>query len=168
MTSIVGIDPGQHGAIAILDRQLHILRAVWPVPMIKERIGRTMRPRPDFVGLSGLVNILRDVHDVELVVIEEVGGRPAQSASAAFVFGTGYGALVQAFLDKGVPVKFARPSIWKPDMKAPKKKVEALARADQLFPLQRMMFRNERGTDWPDAGEAAMLALWWVEKGYRK
>jgi hypothetical protein len=126
------------------------------MPTIKQRVGKTDRPRLDFEGLDRLIADMTG--DRPLVVVEDVGTRPRQSGTMAF--GRSVGALEHAFHAAKLRVEHIVPTKWKPALKAPKDKKESVARADQLFPLHRSLFRGPKGGTLDGRAEAAMLALY--------
>lgn len=156
---VLGIDPGATGALALVDER-GVIEDLWDMPVRKER----GRKRTDPVELRNLVYRIQALYDPEAWIIEAVGGRPAQSASAAFVFGVGYGMIVMLGIEHKVRLDFVEPGIWKRAMRAPADKQEAVNRADELFPAHRNLFRGRMGGLRPDRAEAAMLALYKLEK----
>lgn len=160
---IIGIDPGASGALALVEKPAHIV-GVWDMPIKKEKA----RKRVDAFELRSLFDYIVSLYEPKGCVIEKVGGRPAQSASASFVFGVGYGMLIMLCAEHELRLDYVEPGIWKRAMRCPADKAEAVGRADEIFPSYRELFRNgkHRGKDVlrPDRAEAAMLALWGLEK----
>jgi hypothetical protein len=153
---VVGIDPGATGALAIYDTSTG-LETIFDMPMWMQVIGKRTRPRVDTVQVADLFDTFAML-DVRLVVLEAVGGRPKQSASAAFVFGYGVGLLMMAAIQSKIPVETVEPATWKKVMRVPKDDQGIVRRADEMFPDHRAEFRGSRGGIKHDRAEAAMLA----------
>lgn len=153
---VVGIDPGATGALAVFDTAVG-LETIYDMPMWRQMIGKTSRPRVDTVQVADLFDVF-GMLDVKLICMEAVGGRPRQSASAAFVFGYGVGLLMMAAIQSRIPVETVEPATWKKVMRVPKDDQGIVQRADQMFPEHRDQFRGPKGAVKHDRAEAAMLA----------
>lgn len=161
MTLVAGIDPGTNGAIAVYDTDTRLITHMEDMPFWFQSIGKKKRKRVDPVALVETFEVLQFM-GVELVVLEAVGGRPRQSASAGFVFGYTVGLIYMAVIQSGIMLETVPPSQWKKLLNVPgKAKAEdddIMNRADELFPASRAMFRGEKGGKKVDRAEAAMLA----------
>lgn len=153
---VVGIDPGATGALAVFDTDGG-LETIYDMPRWNVVVGKTTRPRIDTVQLAELFDVFKML-DVRLVVIEAVGGRPKQSASAAYVFGFGVGLLMMAAIQSRIPIETVEPATWKKLMRMPKDDQGIVARGDELFPAHRDQFRGPKGAAKHDRVEAAALA----------
>lgn len=161
-----GIDPGNQGAIAILDADTGKLKIIWDMPLMRVWLKKgVQRDIIDYVKLYEWLRAARDFYNVHTIILETVGGRPRQSASAAFTFGRGYQAILLSAHVLGIAVKHVDPGKWKKDLGVPADKVYSLFRADQFFSLQRMQFRLPDGATKEGRAEAAMIALWWRDYG---
>lgn len=127
--AIAGIDPGAHGAIALLDDRVR----VYDMPVHYINIGGKKRARPDLHGLVTLFDVLKD--DVSLCVIEDVGPMPKDGRAAAFAFGWAAACPNILAAAAGWRVHLARPSVWKVQMGlAGQTKDGSRRKASQLFP----------------------------------
>lgn len=156
---ILGIDPGLEGAFALVSED-GALAQVWDMPTKKD--GK--RNRIDPLGLMWLARRIQAVYEPETWVIEKVGGRPRQSAAAAFVFGLGYGMIIQLAYAHEVRLEQIPPQTWKKAMRVSADKDVATWRAEELFPQQRSVFRTPKGKPMHDRAEAAMMALYMLEQ----
>jgi hypothetical protein len=154
---ILGIDPGNQGAFALLNPDTGSLM-VWDMPTFQMTIGRTRKTRIDPVQVDILFEGFKAA-GCRLAVMESVGGRPRQSAHNAFTFGWGAGLIYMACVTNRIPPEPVPPSVWKRMMRAPKEKEAAVARADELFPEHRHLFRGKRNGLMDGRAEAALLAL---------
>lgn len=169
MAYVAGIDPGTNGAVAIYDTDTRRVVNVYDLPFWYQTVGKKKRKRLDPVALSELIELL-PVLGVELAVMEAVGGRPRQSASAGFVFGYTVGLIYMACMFSGLMVETVQPARWKKMLNVPgkagskskeaKKQAEGdiMNRVNEIFPLDRSLFRTERGAYRMDRADAALLA----------
>jgi hypothetical protein len=161
MTFIAGIDPGTNGAVAIYCTDTQQIVDIEDMPFWYMSVGKKQRKRVDAIALMELFDRL-NLLGVQLVVMEAVGGRPRQSASAGFVFGYTVGLTYMAIMYSKIMIETVPPATWKKLMNVPgKAKAEdddIMNRADELFPHNRAMFRGPKGGKMIDRAEAAMLA----------
>lgn len=161
MTFVLGIDPGNSGAFAVYDSETQRLVSVDDMPTWFQTVGKKKRPRIDALEVADMFDTF-EMMGVKLIVIESVGGRPAQAAGAAFVFGYGVGLLYMAGIYSGIPLETTPPSVWKKLMniqgKGKADDTAIMQRANEMFPDDRHMFLTPRGGKRVDRAEAAMLA----------
>lgn len=165
MSLVVGIDPGHSGAFATYDSDTQRLVGIQDMPTWFQVVGKKKRPRIDALALAEMFDTF-ELIGVRMVVIEAVGGRPAQSASAAYVFGYGVGLIYMCSIMTRVPIETTPPTTWKKLMniqgKGKADDSAIMQRANELFPDDRHMFHKEgsRANTKPsvDRAEAAMLA----------
>ena len=166
MSLILGIDPGASGAFALYDSASRLLVDIEDMPIWTLTTAKSKRSRVDSVALAEMFDNYRFL-GVELCVIERVGGRTGQSASAAYVFGYGVGLLYMAATMCKLPIETVPPGNWKALMGVPgKQKADdsaILQRADEMFPHNRELFRGPQGGKKIDRAEAAMLARFGAE-----
>ena len=82
---VIGIDPGAHGAIAVLDEGGQLLEVV-DMPSTREANGRTATSAPLLAG------IIARAH-ARVAYCEFVGARPTDAKVAAFAFGRARGVI---------------------------------------------------------------------------
>ncbi len=161
MTLVLGVDPGGSGAFAVYDTDTRRLVSVEDMPVWYQAVGKRKRKRVDALALAEMFDTY-ELMSVELVVMEAVGGRTGQGAAAGFVFGYGVGLIYMAALYSRIVIETIPPASWKKMMNVPGKQAAddsaIIARADELFPHDRHLFRGERGGKKVDRAEAAMLA----------
>lgn len=161
MTLIVGVDPGQTGAFAVYDTETRRVISIEDMPFWWQTVGKKKRRRVDGLALADMFDTY-EMMGVELVVMEAVGGRPRQGASAGFVFGYGVGLIYMAALYSRIVIETVPPAAWKKIMNVPGKMnaddTAIINRADELFPLDRDKWRGPNGGKKVDRAEAAMMA----------
>ena len=105
---IIGIDPGAHGAVAVLTNEGE-LRAVHDLPNYTTRVGRTNRT---IIDAPGLIALLASIGTAKAFV-ERVGPMPHDGAAAAFSFGYSYGTILTALASVRFPVTVVTPVTWR-------------------------------------------------------
>ena len=153
MSLYIGIDPGAHGAIAALDQNGNIV-AIDDMPVVKVRVGKTERARVSAGMLAELLD--QTAHDdVQMVVIERVGGMTGQSASASFTFGYGCGMIEGVLAAMQLPVAMVTPQAWKRSAGIASDKGAARECAMRLWPANARLFARLKDDG---RAEAALLA----------
>ncbi len=164
--SVIGIDPGLSGALTHYGRSCCL--EIVDMPTFQMVINKKVRKRLDMVTLFQYFE-LKQMMGAELAVIEAVGGRPQQGASAAFVFGYTVGAIFAICVALRIPVETVTPQVWKQTMRVPGKKTKEgkadrgyegkiITRADEIMPQHRDMWRGPEGGRRVDRAESALIA----------
>lgn len=96
---IVGIDPGQKGGIAFLERE-----AVYAYPMFLA--GKELDVR-------AITETFLNYRDVSLAIVEKCHSMPAQGSVSTFKFGKGYGILLGIIGALAIPTMLVTPQAWK-------------------------------------------------------
>lgn len=146
---IVGVDPGAHGALALLTDT--VLAGVYDMPKLLVRRGKTDKAEVDGYSLATLLKSLAP----DVVYIEQVGGLPGQSASAAFNFGRAAGAVEYACKALGYRVEMIAPMTWKRAMRLNGGKDDSRALAMRQWPAAASEFARKKDND---RAEAALIA----------
>lgn len=169
MTLVAGLDPGVGGAIAVYDTESRDLFDVMDLPFWFEAVGTKKRKRLDYTAMQEMAQML-NVMGVELIVMESVGGRPGQSASAGYSFGFANGLIYASLWHAGIVIEKVPPQRWKKMLNVPGKaggkgqaaQKEAhgsiILRVEQIYPAHRDKFRTARGKYLMDRADAALLA----------
>jgi Holliday junction resolvasome RuvABC endonuclease subunit len=138
MSLILGIDPGKHGGLAILDTD-----------------GNRVTTR-DMPGTT------RELHDfiaglpiIKIAVVEKPYYPQMNGTANAGKKGEAYGVLIGALQWRDIPFREVRPVDWKQSLNVPTDKNAARQRAGQFFP--------DDADQWPlvkhdGRAEAAMIA----------
>lgn len=126
------------------------------LPVYQIKSGKTLKTRLDIRAFSTLISNL-SLMQLEFAVLEDVGGRPGQSASAAFNFGRTCGQLEAVLSVLSIPIRVVSPSVWKRQMGVPSDKASARACATREFPDAAHQWRLAKDDG---RAEAALLALW--------
>lgn len=151
-SSIVGVDPGLSGAIAVLGLDGQLTITDMPTVTV-QRKGRDKRE----IDPAALAAIIRGVTAPAVTWIERVGAIPGQGVSSMFAFGRAVGVVEGVLAASGVPVSYVAPAVWKRALHVPSGKDGARLRASQLLPAYAAEWRRARD----DGGaEAALIALY--------
>lgn len=165
--TVIGVDPGLSGAMTHYGVAGPI--TCRDMPVFNMTVNRKERKRLDMVELYQYFE-LHKIMGARLVVLEAVGGRPKQSASAAFVFGYTVGAIFAVCVALRLPIETVSPAVWKQALRVPGKKDKKsskpdsayegkiISRADEILPDFTHMWRGPQGGRKVDRAESALIA----------
>lgn len=149
--TILGIDPGAHGAVAVLDESGQLL-AVEDMPSLFEANGRTATNAPLLAGILARTR-------ARIAFCEFVGARPTDAKVAAFAFGRARGIIEGCAGALGLPIVFLTPPTWKRLADIPpgaENKDLARTRAIARWPARADLFARKCDVD---RAEACLIAL---------
>ena len=133
---IGGIDPGKSGALVVIDGWKTFEDAeiiVCKVPLIKVKVGKKEKTKPDYVQMASLWSEV--IYSCDHVFIERVGAMPKQGAASTFNFGYVAGAAYGLLVAQKIPHTFVTPQVWKKKMGlSGDDKDKSRERASQLLP----------------------------------
>ena len=160
--TILGLDPGAAGALALLNPDGSIVR-VADMPCVRVPVGKSSRDRVEAALLADLIRRWAPDH----AIVERVNGRPSDGPVWAFAFGYGAGIAEGVLATLGVPVTFVQPAEWRKamgvqtppgaDYKA--RKEASRMRALMLWPDKAPHFARKLDSD---RAEACLLARWGI------
>lgn len=165
---LVACDPGFEGAFAFDDTKSGAFD-VYDMPVLEKAISGRKRadgkkPTRKIINLAETVALLDTFKGLGAthLVIEDVNGRPGQSAPAAFNFGFGCGVVHGIAHSLGYAIERVAPTVWKAEMKCPSENSKVIrARASELLPHHAHLWPLQKHDG---RAEAAMLALWGERK----
>jgi crossover junction endodeoxyribonuclease RuvC len=143
---VIGIDPGAHGAIAVLDESGQVLW-IEDTPSTTEANGRTATNAPL------LAPIIARSH-ARVAYCEFVGARPTDAKVAAFSFGRARGVIEGVCGALSIPIVFIAPASWKRVADIPpgvENKDLARTRAIAKWPAHAEMFARKKDVDKAEA-----------------
>jgi crossover junction endodeoxyribonuclease RuvC len=149
--TILGIDPGAHGAVAVLDEGGELLE-VRDMPSTPEANGRSATSAP-------LLAVLLSRAHARVAFCEFVGARPTDAKVAAFAFGRARGVIEGCAGALGLPMVFLTPPTWKRVADIPpggENKDLARTRAIARWPARADLFARKCDVD---RAEACLIAL---------
>lgn len=164
----VGIDPGMHGAVAVIGDDY---ANVWDTPTVALERGREY-------AIGAMVDVLREFRDwpgrdedgvhatleTGIIMPNKIEGRPdwkGQSARTTAVQWRGVGLWEGILAGLGIPYELAHPSVWKRSMAVSGDKLLCIVTAQRLFPSASHLLYRAR-----DDGRAEALLL--AEYGRRR
>jgi len=142
--SILGIDPGVSGALAVYYPDHPMIIAIHDMPV-------------DGKAIDGyeLAKIIRQ-YNPEVAFIEAVHSFSGQGVSSSFNFGCSYGVARGVVAACGIPTTLVSPQKWKRELELSKDKNQSLEMARMLWPDSDKFKRKK------DDGraEAALIAMY--------
>jgi crossover junction endodeoxyribonuclease RuvC len=146
--NVLGVDPGIHGGLALVDSEARQLIDSVDLPVV----GVGAKERIDVHAIRSWVEMHRPDH----AVIERAQAMPKQGASSGFKYGRAVGAIEAVIALCGVPLTIIEPTAWKKfhGLRGSDKEASR-QRALQLFPAAHAMLARKK-----DHGraEAALIA----------
>ena len=149
--TILGIDPGAHGAVAVHDEGGDLLE----MHDMPSTLGANARSATNAPLLAG---ILARTH-ARIAFCEYVGARPTDAKVAAFAFGRARGVIEVCAGALGLPIMFLTPPTWKRLADIPpgaENKDLARTRAIARWPARADLFARNCDVD---RVEACLIAL---------
>jgi crossover junction endodeoxyribonuclease RuvC len=131
--TIIGIDPGQTGAVAAIFPDGKVMLIDTPTEIQKKGKGSKTEYLPS--NMAGVLRpLLNDPFGVHCY-IEKVGAMPGQGVTSMFGFGKGFGLWLGILAALNIPYTLVTPQAWKKlMMMGQSDKDAARGRAQQLFP----------------------------------
>jgi crossover junction endodeoxyribonuclease RuvC len=148
---VVGIDPGAHGAIAVLNEAGQLLDVI-DMPSTPEANGRIATNAP-------LLSALLARTHARVAFCEFVGARPTDAKVAAFSFGRSRGVIEGVCGALSIPIVFITPPVWKRLADIPpgvENKDLARTRAIAKWPDRAEWFKRKCDVD---RAEACLIAV---------
>ena len=149
----IGCDPGQSGALALM--QGHKLIGVWDMPAVPKTTGKGNE-----ISAQLLVDVFTEImayvrldHNAEVrATIEVVRAMPNQGVTSSFSFGRSLGVIEGVIAANRIPIDYVRPQAWKKHFGLLKKEKDA-SRGVVLakYPDRADLFKRKKDVDRSDA-----------------
>ena len=152
---ILGIDPGSSGGLAIVKSKSNSLpEIIWAskmpvVTIYNKKIIDVMK-----------VSLALKEYSIDVTIIEKVHAMPRQGVSSSFQFGRIFGGIEAISYIYTKRVDYISPAVWKKSLGLGSMKQESLDLARLKF--GKLNFWDLKSND--GIAEAALLALFWIEK----
>lgn len=145
----IGIDPGQRGAIAVIDDN-GAFESVADLPLVTDK-------SLTWIDGSQMQSILLDAlrGRQSRAVIERVSAMPKQGVASSFAFGCGFGSILGVLQTMHIPLALVTPSVWKQSYGLSKDKHASLHKARLMFPTAELHLAKHEGR-----AEALLIADW--------
>lgn len=157
MSYVMGIDPGNKGAVAILTAAGELVE-VWDMPTLEVKVGKATKTR---ISAQLLAHELRNWDNVLRCHMEAVSSSPQMGVSSAFAFGEGFGVVKGVLAALQIPLVLVPPAKWKRDMGLNQSKDGSRALAIAKWPRHAGEFKRVRDDG---RAESALIALWGVQQ----
>ena len=160
----VGIDPGQQGAVILMEDTSKDKITIYDMPLLPQK------------GIDGkelhdlFLSIKRDYKSM-FCILEKAQAMPGQGSVGGFNYGVGYGKILAALEVNQIPFQEVHPMRWKkefgitskrgksePKLSTADKKQLSLTAVLKLFPEQSYLFHTERGKLLDGRVESLLLA----------
>lgn len=151
---ILGIDPGLHGALAVINPEMGQsgLVNVWDTPLYSTPQHNT-KVKIDTPKLALQLGAV--IMDCEFCIIEEVWSLPRDGHVGAFSFGQSFGILIGMVSALMVPIMFTPPAVWKSTFGLSSDKNASRAKASALYPFNTHLWNLKKHDG---RAEAVLLA----------
>jgi crossover junction endodeoxyribonuclease RuvC len=160
--TILGIDPGLHGALAFVQLIGGTPRVeVFDMPIVAKQVNNISRSRIDKPALADL--IASRIHTLRCVVIEDVHALPKDGPVQAFTFGYGLGLLHGICQVYDLSVVNVPPHSWKSKYGLTSDKHKSRAVASRFFPHNASAWSRAKDDG---RAEAALLGLLGFTEGW--
>ena len=162
----IGIDPGQSGAVAMINSRGDIV-SLQDTPVIHIKQGKKNRTKYVESQMATILDNMRSSHSTGKLeaVIEAVHAMPAQGVTSMFSMGMGFGLWVGILAALRIPYRKVEPVVWKRaiGIVAGSSKNASIIRAQQAFPG--VSFRKDKGrVDTLDGRADALLLAEYLRK----
>jgi Holliday junction resolvasome RuvABC endonuclease subunit len=156
MKYILGVDPGIHGAVAVLTQDGQLVE-VFDMPTMEVKVGKATKNR---ISPELLVAELRGRAEYTAAAyIEAVSASPQMGVTSSFAFGEALGIIKGVLAAMNIPVRMVPPAKWKRDMNLNASKDGSRAKAIALWPAQAAEFKRVRDDG---RAESALIAAWGI------
>ena len=152
MKYFLGVDPGIHGAIAVLQENGRLID-VFDMPITKVKVGAGFKTR---IVEARLQEILAPYTD-SVGWVERVSARPGQGVSSVFAFGEAYGLVRGVLAGLCIPTHTVAPAVWKKALRLGSNKESSRLMAMEIWPEDARVFKRVKDDG---RAEAALLALY--------
>lgn len=142
MTLVLGVDPGQSGGLALMDRAGK-LQFAESMPVLRNAVPT--------VDVRQLGHLLAGHHEV-FAYVERAQAMPRQGVSSSFNYGVIFGSILTALADLGIGYELVSAAAWKRSLGLASDKRESIDRVRQLYPT----FPVKRSED--GIAEAVLIA----------
>lgn len=138
MKFLIGVDPGAHGALAVISPSGRLVRMI-DMPVVEMKVGKAMKLR---VSPELLAHEMSSYGGNAHAWVEQVTAMPGQGVSSMFAFGESFGIVKGVMAGLGIHIHTVTPNKWKKAMELNAGKDGSRARAIQLWPENAELFKR--------------------------
>ena len=154
MTTIIGIDPGLSGAIAVFEGETLTIDDMPTHTVV--RGGKEKRE----LDRAVLASFLRERESL-IAYVEQVGAMPGQGVTSMFSFGKSYGTVLGILAAYGIPTFHVTPQAWRKALQVRPGKDGSRLRASELMPQFADMWPLKKHDG---RAEAALIAYYGLQQ----
>ena len=151
MRLIIGVDPGVHGALAVMGSEGQIVCMI-DMPVVEIKVGKSMKLR---VSPELLAYEMARYSGTADCWLEQVTAMPGQGVSSMFSFGESFGIVKGVMAGRGINLNLVTPAKWKKAMNLNAGKDGSRAMAIQMWPERADLFKRVKDDG---RAEAALIA----------
>ena len=148
---ILGIDPGAHGALAVVDTDRPLNDQLLHVRDMPTTLVKRGSREVNEVNAPMLAALVKELLPLDACSIELVGAMPGQGVSSMFAFGRAAGVLEGVMAGVGVPVNKVPPQTWQRAMRVRGGKDGSRERAAAMYPRNAHLFARKKDDGRSDA-----------------
>jgi len=157
---IIGIDPGLHGGLAVLDKE-GALKHLFDMPIFPVKKGKSTKYDYDVVELYKMISKVSSSDSK--VFVEKTQGLPSgYGVQASWWLGKCEGLLEGVLVTLKLSYEFVKPQVWQKHFGITRtkgdKKAQSFRIASQLFPSAEL--KTSRGRKLDGRSDALLIAEW--------
>lgn len=138
--TILGIDPGLNGGLAVVQENGELLHyCKMPIKQTRVVVGKKQKTQR-IIDVAGIASVLAKYEPTN-IFIEKAGARPGQGVVSMFTFGMGYGMVLGLCMamEGAICTDIVTPQRWQKHLMAGLEhiedtKIRALAKFQELYP----------------------------------
>jgi hypothetical protein len=147
---ILGIDPGQKGALAFLRLQDASISDLEDMPCIGKEVNAHM-----------LTRLIQGYGPVHTAVVEQAHSMPKQGVAGVFTYGVGYGKILGVLAALDIPIVHMPAGHWKTKMHLNQDKALSRQRATERWPEWSESFKMVKHDG---RAEACLMTAYWISE----
>ena len=144
---VLGIDPGQEGALAFLN-ETGLIWELEDMPLLGKEINAHM-----------LTRLIEGYGPIKMAAVEQAHSMPQQGRASIFNYGVGYGKILGVLAALEVPTTFYTSGQWKKHWRLNNDKALSRRRATERWPMYADAFKRVKDDG---RAEACFIAAKWV------
>lgn len=148
---VLGIDPGAHGALALIDTSLPAAQQLIAMVDMPTTLIKRGQREVNEVNAPMLAAAVREFGHVDAGYIELVGAMPGQGVSSMFAFGRAVGVLEGVLSGCGISCTRVPPQVWQRAMRVRGGKDGSRERAAAIYPAKAQLFARKKDDGRSDA-----------------
>lgn len=146
-TKVLGIDPGQKGALAFLGLD-GTIRELEDMPLLGKAVNGHL-----------LARLVQGYGPIKMAVVESAHSMPKQGVAGVFTYGVGYGVILGVLAALEIPTTFYTAAEWKRHFRLNNDKALSRRKATERWPTYADSFKRVKDDG---RAEACFIAAKWI------